>query len=47
MDMNIPVLADQQRTYLHHLCTDIKCHLEDLPRVMDDKKGSENSKLPT
>ena len=27
------------RTYLHPLCEDTKCSLEDLPGVMDDREG--------
>ena len=29
-----PVLMDQQKTYIHQLCVDTGCHLENLPRAM-------------
>ena len=27
------------KTYLHHLCTDIECSLEDMPEAMDERDG--------
>ena len=31
----VPVCADQQRTFLQHLCKDTGCSLEDLPVVIE------------
>ena len=33
---DIPVLTDQQKTYIHLLCLEIGCRLEDLPQTNID-----------
>ena len=35
--IDVPVFADKPIAYLHQVCMDSGCYLEDLPRVMDDR----------
>ena len=35
--IDAPVLADQPKSYIHQLCADTGCSLEDLSGVMDDR----------
>ena len=37
LHMDTPVLAEN--TSINQLCEDTECHLENLPRVMDDPGG--------
>ena len=39
--MDIPVLADQQKTYIHQLCADKGCRVVDLLGAMVDSDGEE------
>ena len=32
-------LGQSAKTYIHHLCVDPSCHLEDFPRVITDRDG--------
>ena len=37
--MDTPMFTWLRKTYIHHLCADIGCHLEDLPSMMADRDG--------
>ena len=39
LNIDSPVLADQQKIYIHQLCADTGCSLEDLLGVIDDRDG--------
>ena len=43
--MDILVLVDQQKNYMHQLCADTRCHLEDLLSVMADRKSKKSVQL--
>ena len=38
-----PCVGWPAKSYIHQLCADTECHLEDLPRVMADRDGWQNS----
>ena len=46
--MDTPVFAAKQKTYIHHLCVDTECHLDDLPKAITNRDGwSERKKEST
>ena len=47
LHMDTPMWGDLQKTYVHQLCVDTGCKLEDLPWVMSNSNGEgENKRNP-
>ena len=39
LHIDMPVLVNQQKNYIHQFCLNSGCHLDDIPRVMANKDG--------